>query len=267
LRSRLEYGSESMVVADIENDLDEVLRITQNLSGIPPYKLKFFKEFFMPLYKTKESSDEKIVDGVEKEERIPALTTRELCNYYKDKTGKTTTANNLKQSYLNEFLNNGLIEEEDSVIDKRQKIYYPLINLPQDMAGDDTNNNGNGNEESQAIEKINKLSISNKVDNFSQRPHLLLSKNFIKKPENWLKLEILELLKYPSKLNKFELYNDKNERICICKFVKHHQKSSRFNGYFSRPVFCNYDSVIFSILEILIVKYMRNYPLSPKMII
>jgi hypothetical protein len=85
--------------------------------------------------------------------------------------------------------------------------------------------------------------------NFSQRPQLLISKNFIKRPENWLKLEIFELLKYPSKLNKFELYNEKNEQICICKFVKYHQKSIRFNGYFSRPVFCNSDKKIFSDIQ------------------
>ena len=44
LRSTLVYGSERLVIADIEEDLHEVLHITQNLSGIAPYKLKIYKE-------------------------------------------------------------------------------------------------------------------------------------------------------------------------------------------------------------------------------
>jgi hypothetical protein len=47
LRSRLEYGNESLAISDIDEDLHEVLHITQNLSGIPPFKLKVFKEVLL----------------------------------------------------------------------------------------------------------------------------------------------------------------------------------------------------------------------------
>src|SRR5262249_53698018 len=127
LRGRLEYGNESLAIADISEDLHEVLHITQNLSGIPPYKLKVFKKIFLQLYKSKQNPD-KSGDG--RQERIPALTTRELCVAYHERTGKAITTNNMKQSYLNEFISNGLIDEEDSVLDRRQKIYYPIIDLP-----------------------------------------------------------------------------------------------------------------------------------------
>jgi len=46
LRGRLRYGPENLVIADLE-DLDEALHITQNVSGIPTYKLKLFKEIFL----------------------------------------------------------------------------------------------------------------------------------------------------------------------------------------------------------------------------
>jgi hypothetical protein len=75
LRGRLDYGNESLAIANIDEDLHEVLHITQNLSGIPPYKLKFFKDILLPLFKSKQSPD-KNEDGMQEE--IIALTTREL---------------------------------------------------------------------------------------------------------------------------------------------------------------------------------------------
>jgi hypothetical protein len=50
-----------------------------------PFSPKVFKEIFLPLYKSKQSPDKD--NG--KEEKITALTTRELCEEYKKKTGKT----------------------------------------------------------------------------------------------------------------------------------------------------------------------------------
>ena len=125
-----------------------------------PTSLKFFKEFFLPLYKRKQTPDTNVDDNG-KQEPIIAVTTRELCELYKEETGKTITTNNLKQNYLNEFVNNGLIDEEDSVLDRRQKIYYPLIDLPS--VGDD----GKKQEEGQTDE-IKKLSISDRLDNILQ---------------------------------------------------------------------------------------------------
>jgi hypothetical protein len=227
LRGRLEYGNESLAIANIDEDLHEVLHITQNLSATPPYKLKFFKEIFLPLFKSKQCPDK--VNG--KEERIIALTTRELCESYKERTGKTITTNNLKQNYLNEFTSNGLIDEEDSILDKRQKIYYPLIDPPAT------------NQES--CEKIKKLSISDRLDNILEHPRILMPKNCINIPDNWLELEIFDLIKHPSNLDKFEIYDEQNERVCICRFVKAYEKKDRLNGYFSRPISCNYYCKIF----------------------
>jgi hypothetical protein len=230
LRGRLVYGSESLAITDIDEDLHEVLHITQNLSGIPPYKLKFFKEFFLPLYESKQGPNKS--EDNSKEERIPAVTTRELCEFYKEKAGKTITTNNLKETYLKEFLYNGLIEEEDSVLDGRQKIYYPLIDFPII-----------GNYES--YRKIKKLSNSDRMDNILQHSRLLMPKNCINVPANWLELEIFDLIKYPFEIDKFEIYDEENERICICKFLKDYEKKYSLNGYFSRPNFYNYHSKIF----------------------
>ena len=94
-------------------------------------------------------------------------------------------------------------------------------------------------------EEIKKLSISDRMDNILQHPRLLMPKNCINILDNWLELEIFDLIKCPFQLDKFELYSEKGERICICKFVKEYEKKYRLNGYFSKPIFCNYSSKIF----------------------
>jgi hypothetical protein len=52
LRHKLVLGHEALVVANLE-DLGQALHITQNITGMPSYKLAFYKEVFIPLYKSK----------------------------------------------------------------------------------------------------------------------------------------------------------------------------------------------------------------------
>jgi hypothetical protein len=83
------------------------------------------------------------------------------------------------------------------------------------------------------------------MHNILQHSRILMPKNCINIPNNWLELEIFDLIKRPFKLDKFELYNEQNERVCICKFVKEYEKKYILNGYFSRPISCNYSNKIF----------------------
>lgn len=235
LRNRLQYGNENLIIADLD-DFHEVLHITQNLSGIPPYKQKVFKEVFLEKYKSKKFPDKSPDES--KVERIIGVTTKELCDYYEEKTGKAITVNNMKQNFVNEFINNGLADEEDSVIDRRQKIYFPIIDFQDEENADKDDEKG-------STEKIKKLSNSNRMDNILQHPKLLLPKECTNIPDNWLEFEIFDLLKYPFKLDKFELYNENNDEVCICKFVKNYEKKSRLNGYFAKPILRNYYSKIF----------------------
>ena len=55
-RPNLVYGKERLVIAEL-GDLSEALHITQNVSGIPTHKLKFYKEIFLPLYESKTKPD------------------------------------------------------------------------------------------------------------------------------------------------------------------------------------------------------------------
>jgi hypothetical protein len=226
LRHKLVLGTETLVIAALE-DLGQVLHITQNITGMPSYKLNFFKDGFLNLYRSKTGPDkeERTKGGVTEvlEEKRIAVTTKQLCEKFRQLYGKPITTNNLKKTYLNELLNNGYIDEEDSVLDKRQKIYYPLVEFPSEI---------NGQEEQ---EKIRNCLTSGGVDNFMQYTKLILPKNCTNIPENWLKFEVLDLIKYPLKEGKFTLLDKHDNELCICRFEKEYEKNMMLSGYFSNP--------------------------------
>jgi hypothetical protein len=194
LRSRLETGDENLSIANLENDLSEALKIVHNLSGIPPFKLKFFTEVILSLFNRKTKKDTS-PDG-QKQEKIIALTSHEICNDYKKNMGKIISTNNLKQTYLNEFINNGLLEEEVSIINAKQHIYYPLVGVTHGIEGIAE---GEELEIQNAIDedKSKSLPIITPLDKDLQHIDLLLSKNFINVPENWLELEISAFFSHP----------------------------------------------------------------------
>lgn len=239
LRPRLIFGVETLVVATLE-DLSEALYITQNLTGIPTHKIQFFKEIFLPLYMSKNAPDCKD----EKEEKRKAVTTCQLREYYKMKTGRTITSNNMKQTYLNELVNQGLVDEEDSELDKRGKIYFPLIEISKEQ-------------------KISNYNDSESLDNFLQSSKIIPYRNYNIIPDNWLKLEILNLLKYPIKLDIFHLLDKNGNETCICQFIEEYEKSLKLNGYFANAIKNNSTTKIFGNMELINErkeKNIKNYP-------
>jgi hypothetical protein len=127
-RMKLMMGIEQCPIAEL-TDLQEVLHMAYNLTGTPSYKLKFLKEDFLPLYNSKTGPDGK--DG--KVEKMKAVTSKELCDYFKAKHNNSITTDTLKKTYMNELQNNGLIDSDDSVIDGRQKIFFPIVELENDF--------------------------------------------------------------------------------------------------------------------------------------
>ena len=105
--------------------MKETLSIVQNFDGIPRHKVEFFNDVLSPLYKSK-TEPNKNEDGSKKEDII-AVTTKELCNFYKEKKGKIINTDNLKKTFLYELENNGIIDYEISKIHGQQDIYYPLV--------------------------------------------------------------------------------------------------------------------------------------------
>jgi hypothetical protein len=124
LKKLLVLRNQTSIIADLD-DLKEVLSITQNFDGIPKFKTDFFTEIFYPCYKKKREQDSN-TDG-KKTEEIIAVTTRELCDFFKEIKKKPISTDNLKHTYLNQLINEGIIDYTESKINSRQNIYYPLV--------------------------------------------------------------------------------------------------------------------------------------------
>jgi hypothetical protein len=240
LRLKLIYGQETLIIAALE-DLGEVLHITQNLNGMPTYKMKFFNEIFTPLYRSKTRPPEKH----DNEESRIAVTTRELCDYVKEKTGKEIDTDNLKKKYLNELHNNGLIGKDNSVIDHRQKTYYPLVELPSSTEDND--------------EKISNCTNPGTFDNFLQYSKINIPDNCKTIPEDWLIYEILTLTRYRIDLDNFngciadflnttedlKFFDKDGKRLTIRQFILEYEKNQRLSRYFVKRTFNNFVHKIF----------------------
>ncbi len=206
-RLKLHFGNEILSIAST-SDLDEVLRITQNITDIPSYKLDFFTNVFLPLFNTKKEPDSSLKEDTT-EDRI-ALSTSELAQYYQKTKGKATTTDNIKKTYLDGLKNNGLIDDVESKIDKRRKIYFPIVDISH-------------------LQKNSNYTNLEENDNNLQFFRLKLSNNYKKIDDNWLKIEILGLLNYGiGKTNIFKLLDQQNNELCICQFV---QKYNTCNMY------------------------------------
>jgi hypothetical protein len=221
-RQTLVYGNERNVIAALE-DLSETSHITQNLSGIPPHKLKFYKEYVLPLYESKTGPDTN-EDGTKIEDRI-AVTTSQIRDYYKSKTGRSITTANITNTYLNELENNGFVDKQESQIDRRQKIYFPIVEIPKE-------------------DKIKKLFSEGPVSNFLEHSKIIPSKYFNKVSKNWLELEISTLKNYLVENDPFQVIDENDNDISISEFVKNYSKHTNLTKYFAKPNFSiNYDEI------------------------
>ena len=130
LRYKLHYGHEKLVIADLTDDLHEVLHITQNFTGLPPDKRKEYKEIFLAVYQSKIRPN--VSKDESKQEDIIAVTTNECCQKHKEVTDIGMNAKAYKPKYIDEWINASLLEAQKSNIDNKQHIYYPLTDLSDD---------------------------------------------------------------------------------------------------------------------------------------
>lgn len=212
LRKLFVLEGETSVIADFE-DLKEVLSMIQNFEGLPKFKLDFLKDVFIPCYESKDSPDVQNEGGkAEKREEIIAVTTRELCEFYKDKNGKSINTDNLKRTFLNQLINEGLIDYTVSQIHGKQYIYYPLV-----------------------TESLSILSIMTQRDEHSQQSKGIYEKITENITADWISSKIMQLIRYRigqgynmenlidylNNEKQFLIMDDEgNSRISLQKFVK-----------------------------------------------
>ena len=144
LRKKLISGNEIMIIADIKEDFHEALHLSQNRVGIPVFKLEMFENVFISAWKKQvemeEQNDMDIeagVEGAEKcslkklinGEKMLVLTAHQLCEELKTYNGRAMTTANMKRTYLDEFVNAGLIDEEELIDGRKTKVWYPIVDL------------------------------------------------------------------------------------------------------------------------------------------
>jgi hypothetical protein len=82
-----------------------------------------------------------------------------------------------------------------------------------------------------------------------QHSKLILPKNFINVPENWLKLVILDLIKYRIEPPRFLILDENNNELCLCRFIEEYEKHTSLIRYFSKPKFKEYHSKLFGTMK------------------
>jgi hypothetical protein len=131
-RPRLTYRKEGSTDLQIipfatYDDLKEAMFLMEYANGVRPYILEWYNEVFLPSYQAKTEPDTK---GEKSESRI-ALTTAQLVEATYSKQQKKFSTKQVLENYINPLVNQAYIEADSSEIDKRQHVYYPILNAKQ----------------------------------------------------------------------------------------------------------------------------------------
>ncbi|MGA7977070.1 MAG: hypothetical protein WB975_07535 [Nitrososphaeraceae archaeon] len=152
------------------------------------------------------------------------VTTKEMSQAHKLRTRRTLNTDAIRKSILYELMNNGYVEQEDSLIDKRRKLYRPLI------------------EPELEPEKIKKLRESSHSHNLLQPSVIILPRYCNSVKENWLVLEVLGFLKYgigpedtqTISLQDMAFYNSNGMKQTITQFVSEYVYTYSLVLYFRK---------------------------------
>jgi regulator of PEP synthase PpsR (kinase-PPPase family) len=225
LRPRLVIKDEISIIATLD-DLNEALSITQNYAGIATNKIEFFKYDLYRVYVRKIDFGSAQEDG---------LTTKEMSEAHRLRTGRTMNSDSIRKSFLYELLNNGYVEEEKSSIDNRMKIYRPIV------------------EPELEPEKIQKLRESTQSRNLLQPSVIILPRYCKSVPENWLIIQVLGFLIFG--INKWDnrrisiediIFLDSNGRKqTITQFVTEYEYHYSLILYFKKAKLGNFHTTLF----------------------
>lgn len=114
-------------------DLKESIYLMEYADGVRPYVLDWYHVVFLAAYNAKTKEDSKIVKdkkGQEVDEifeKVKAVTTDELAKATVEKQSKNVSKKEIIETYLEPLINQNYINKEDSELDKRKNIYYPVL--------------------------------------------------------------------------------------------------------------------------------------------
>jgi hypothetical protein len=109
------------------DDLGEAMFLMQYANGVRPYILEWYYDVFLNTFNAKTKPDSKIFDNGERIEDRIALTTDQLVIATKENQNKSFTIKKILQSYIEPLMNEGYVDKNESKINHRNNIYYPVV--------------------------------------------------------------------------------------------------------------------------------------------
>jgi hypothetical protein len=127
-------------------DLKESISLMEYANGVRPYVLEWFYRVFEQMYYTKTEVDSKVKvfnkgNQVVYEDRI-AVTTPDLIAATKDVAGKAYTSSHILHTFIYPLINQGYIDSEESQLDHRAHIYFPVV-IDEKRRGEHVTSNKN----------------------------------------------------------------------------------------------------------------------------
>jgi hypothetical protein len=204
LRHKLLFDDEELIIATLQ-DLRETLHVMQNMSGLPPHKLRFYQQYILPLYHARDKTP---------------LETRQICDFYNANNPKgmlKMNSNNLLKNYLQELVNHNYLEQERDDDTKAIKyLFTPLVDADEEEQ----------KEEDQPPSSSSTSSTLGPVYQYLQFSKLLVPENYPGVPENWLKDEILQLSSRTLTDAPLKILDPKGNDIPIDEFVQSYESEN-----------------------------------------
>ncbi len=206
LRHKLLFDDEELIIATL-GDLQEALHVMQNMTGLPPHKLKFYQQYILPLYHTRKGP----------------LQTRDICDFYNANSPKGTpkmNSNNLLKNYLYELANHNYLEQEQDDSTKAVRyLFTPLVDIEEEEPERST------------------VSTLSPVYHYLQFSRLILPENHKGIPENWLNRDILQLSDHTLTKRPLKILDPKGNDLPIDDFIKHYEPENgpKLQDFFKVP--------------------------------
>lgn len=117
-------------------DIESAIDVIGNLSVIPPEKLKFYDEIFLPLFDEVNTIQNDLTDQQKKIIDKTGVTSEQLAEKYTKVFLKPITAKQIRENYLHMLRDEGLLWIEQNEDNKRELLYFPTNSIAIHNLGD-----------------------------------------------------------------------------------------------------------------------------------
>lgn len=114
-------------------DIEWANTISQDVDGLPPYKLSWLKETFLPAWKKKAtpfkgdvSLQQTLAEPIFEGDLKAVIRANEIVDYVKEDQGGNTTTRQVRETYLKPLFEYGYIQKDQDPDNKKQDVYYPF---------------------------------------------------------------------------------------------------------------------------------------------